>query len=146
MNNFRYPYLRAESFPVFCKDTKETCYNYSEYLQSLHWQLLRKRFYDKRERKCHCCDRVDGQIDLHHITYINLGSERIDQLICLCHECHGLVHEKIKELLISKAGKLRKIGKIIKKYSWKIIKRHKQKDNDPDKERRRKWWAKHHKS
>ena len=41
------------------------------------------------------CERcgVDGEeLELHHVTYQNLGDERDDDLELLCAGCHGRAH------------------------------------------------------
>lgn len=64
------------------------------YLQSSHWQSLRKRVLELSGNSCQICGAND-QLEVHHITYNNLYRERKDDLVCLCHDCHKAIHEYI---------------------------------------------------
>lgn len=79
-------YLNKYHFPVYCPDTRETCSNYQEYLNSRHWANFRHKYYNSTlfsskvafggvNRKCVCCQRPDKPLDLHHLTYKRLGQE-----------------------------------------------------------------------
>jgi hypothetical protein len=65
---------------------------YREYLKSPEWQRT-KRQYRKSYllQKCAICG--DEKVDLHHRTYNRLGFERLTDLIPLCREHHGEVHQ-----------------------------------------------------
>ncbi len=68
---------------------------YQQYLRSNHWKETRARYiktsYDG-QTKCKMCASY-GSIELHHLTYRNLGEERKRDLVGLCPDCHELVHD-----------------------------------------------------
>jgi hypothetical protein len=65
--------------------------NYGEYVRSEHWQKLRKKILTAAEYSCQWCgSRVAPQV--HHKTYENMGHERDDDLLVVCHECHDKIH------------------------------------------------------
>lgn len=62
------------------------------YLQSTSWSVLRNYRLDKDNHKCAHCDSTQ-QLNVHHITYNNLGNEDPDKdLITLCQQCHNKLH------------------------------------------------------
>lgn len=79
-------------------------HHYRDYLQTEHWQDVRRRYKESRFGRwgCQVCGGRDG-LQLHHKTYKRVGRERLTDLIYLCSNCH----EKAHELLIEyrKAGK-----------------------------------------
>jgi len=66
---------------------------YGDYLQTEHWQTLRKKVHDKYKGACALC-RGTGQLDVHHMSYERLASdgEFID-LVLLCRKCHTDFHD-----------------------------------------------------
>lgn len=66
---------------------------YNGYLDSKHWQKLRKEVWASGVRKeCHIC-KTKRNLLLHHRTYTNLGHERLGRdVILLCKFCHIDVH------------------------------------------------------
>ena len=75
-----------------CRDTKETCIGYSNYLQTEHW----KRFRDsiiKQRKKCECCGAVEPIMNVHHISYSNVGKGRERDVALLCPDCHKYIHQ-----------------------------------------------------
>ena len=62
--------------------------NYKSYLKSDTW-LDKKRELERTEIKmCWVCYAKKKKLDVHHLTYNNLGNEKIDQLIYLCRIHH----------------------------------------------------------
>lgn len=122
--------LNGRHFPVTCEDTGEICYNYNQYLKSEHWRNFRKRYYSSKlfnsshEYKkfggingvCLCCKK-DTNLNLHHITYIGLGKERLRDVIPVCENCHYLIHTLIN---LQDEGSPR----LLKKASWMFIHKH----------------------
>lgn len=69
--------------------------NYSKYLnhlQSVYWKNIRLQVLLRDENTCQLCKTALAQ-DVHHLTYINLGNEKLEDLISYCRPCHALVHE-----------------------------------------------------
>lgn len=61
---------------------------YWEYLQSQHWQLLCAAWKVGRCARC----KEHGRTDLHHLTYERPWSERPEDVIELCRDCHSQIH------------------------------------------------------
>jgi len=57
------------------------------YLRSEHWQEVRKRKLKQAGYACEICHKKT-KLDIHHLTYIRLGNERLDDLQALCRSCH----------------------------------------------------------
>jgi len=79
------------SFPIYCKDTKESFMKYEGYVKSTHW----KNFKDKLKHceKCMLCG--EKRECFHHISYKNIGCEDENDVIPLCKRCHELVHNRM---------------------------------------------------
>lgn len=71
---------------------------YREYLQTPEWKETAKRKRRQAGNRCQVCNASGVQLDVHHRTYENRGHELDEDLIVLCHECHGI---------FEKAGKLK---------------------------------------
>lgn len=69
---------------------------YPEYLDTEHWQELRKVALRKAECKCHRCGGNDRELHVHHLTYERRGRERQKDLMVLCVECHEKAHEEMR--------------------------------------------------
>lgn len=65
---------------------------YLAYLQSAEWQAKREQAFKSKGRKCKACGCEDN-LHVHHISYKNLGCERLKELVVLCEACHRLVHQ-----------------------------------------------------
>lgn len=64
---------------------------YQKYLQTAHWQNIRKRLGHSR---CHCCSG-NNRVQIHHVNYERLYAERDEDLRVLCKFCHAWVHDCI---------------------------------------------------
>lgn len=65
---------------------------YQRVLCSALWWERRREIVEARGAMCEGCG-VDGEeLELHHVTYRNLGDERDDELVLLCTECHCRAH------------------------------------------------------
>lgn len=73
---------------------------YKDYLRTEHWEKTRKQQLETARYKCRVCNAAGVELHVHHRTYENIGSEREEDLVVLCEECHTLFHEnrKIEEL------------------------------------------------
>lgn len=67
---------------------------YQEYLQSEHWKLLKKRFYESKRFKdcCFVCEKKCVSYHIHHKTYKWIRKEKLQNLVALCPQCHKEVH------------------------------------------------------
>lgn len=83
---------------IVCKDTGETTKVYKDYLRTKHWRLLREKIAKLYDYSCADCGKsiVEGY-EIHHLTYKRIGNEKIDDLVCLCKDCHEKRTKDIKE-------------------------------------------------
>jgi hypothetical protein len=66
---------------------------YIEYLNSTHWQTLRReKFLQIGGKFCQCCNATAVCINVHHINYKNLVDCTVEDLAALCVECHFFLH------------------------------------------------------
>lgn len=91
----------AKQKKIHCADTGEDCIGYNEYLKSNHWARLRSEYIPK-DMKCSMCHKRVSSLQLHHLTYVNIGNEQADDLLPLCEQCHKLIHQIPKEHIKSK--------------------------------------------
>lgn len=64
---------------------------YDDYLDTRHW-ANKRRAYLRRYPKCEVCGTTED-LRVHHKTYANLGQEPDRDLVTLCKQHHGLIHE-----------------------------------------------------
>jgi len=64
---------------------------YHEYLKSDHWKKVRENSLKRAGNKCQLC-ASKRLLEVHHNNYANLGYENPDDVIVLCHKCHGKHH------------------------------------------------------
>ena len=66
--------------------------NYKEYIQSREWRDRANIVKAHTEWRCAICGRHESKVtlDAHHNTYERLGHERLNDLVCLCRDCHEL--------------------------------------------------------
>lgn len=72
--------------------------NYNIYIHSQKWRKFREIFLKINGESCSKCGLNKKRIELHHLTYKNLGRESFvngRDVIKLCHNCH-MVEEKRK--------------------------------------------------
>jgi 5-methylcytosine-specific restriction endonuclease McrA len=65
---------------------------YAEHLDSPEWAEQRARVVRRAGGRCQTCGRAK-RLHVHHRTYGVRRSERADDLIVLCEDCHLAVHE-----------------------------------------------------
>ena len=66
---------------------------YSEYMNSNEWNQVRKQRIELDGFKCVKCGS-DIQLEVHHLSYDNLGHEPMEDLQTLCSYCHYLEHKE----------------------------------------------------
>jgi 5-methylcytosine-specific restriction endonuclease McrA len=65
------------------------------YINSSHWEIVRKRKLKSIHppNTCERCGVETRFLEVHHLTYVRLGEEKLDDLMVLCMDCHkGTVH------------------------------------------------------
>jgi len=65
--------------------------SYRAYIESEIWERRRAEYYTKYGRQCWACGTQDA-VQLHHMTYANMGREEDGDLAPLCRTHHDLVH------------------------------------------------------
>lgn len=66
--------------------------NYSDYLRSDKWQLIRRNALERTAGGCQLCGSRQN-VQLHHRTYINIANEHETDLTVLCDRCHTELHK-----------------------------------------------------
>lgn len=66
---------------------------YIQYLKSSKWKTKRDEY--ERIGNCYVCNRR-RHLQLHHISYKNLGNEGEDDLVVVCEACHTRIHAFVK--------------------------------------------------
>jgi hypothetical protein len=80
---------------------------YQEYLQTSHWDLVRRTALEAANHRCQRCGERHQSLDVHHRTYSNLGCEYPADVVALCRRCHEEVHaapRSIAEVSLDLAG------------------------------------------
>ena len=65
---------------------------YKTYLDDEHWAKTRKKIMARDGYRCQICGSK-RDLQVHHLTYKNIGQETDEQLVCLCRQCHFGLHE-----------------------------------------------------
>lgn len=66
------------------------------YLNSPQWKSKREKILERDQYKCRLCNKT-GEIQVHHMTYGNLGNESDLELLSVCKECHSIIHMHLNE-------------------------------------------------
>lgn len=94
---------------------------YAKYLKSDHWIKFRLKALKHHGKKCMMCGEKEVLFfHVHHLTYANLGKEKLSDVVVLCEECHNQVH---------------KTGFVIKPQIKKVVKKKFVEHRDRDKKR-----------
>lgn len=72
---------------------------YHKYLCSRAWWLKRNAVMKRAENMCEFC-HVRSADHVHHLTYIRLYNENLDDLCAACSDCHDLQHGLEKTPLV----------------------------------------------
>lgn len=95
---------------------------YHQYLKSEHWKKVKTTTYTHRLYRCIFCGTRKG-LQIHHITYENIGNEKPYDLVYLCNECHKRAsfapHKtEIQNWLNKRRKKWKKTGKLPDQKKW----------------------------
>ncbi len=71
---------------------------YSDFLKTPYWKTLSYKAKKKAGFKCVVCDSTEN-LQAHHKRYDNHGDiiKEVDDLVCLCAECHAKIHGKYQK-------------------------------------------------
>lgn len=70
---------------------------YREYMRSFAWKEVRKKVLKRDKYACRHCGSLYGDLQVHHVTYIRLGEELLEDLLTLCDACHVAEHQRLIE-------------------------------------------------
>ncbi len=80
------------------KDSKGNVYDdYKKYLASKHWRDKKREYSRVYVNMCVICGKKTD-LHIHHMTYIRVGDEHLNDLVFLCSRCHSLVHSGVEEI------------------------------------------------
>lgn len=68
--------------------------DYDEYINSMAWKIKRNRMIVEASWTCQKCGATNTALEVHHLTYDNLGNEEPEDLMVLCKKCHAELTEK----------------------------------------------------
>lgn len=66
--------------------------SYEDYLKSPEWKAKRLLRLEKDYFLCTECGENKAQ-EVHHLTYVNLFNENIEDLQSVCRKCHTKIHQ-----------------------------------------------------
>jgi 5-methylcytosine-specific restriction endonuclease McrA len=66
--------------------------SYDAYLQSPHWHKTRRAALRRAQYQCEHCSSTTA-LQVHHLSYGNLGKEPPEDLMVLCDPCHKHAHD-----------------------------------------------------
>jgi len=66
-----------------------------DYMSSVKWDKLRKVVLKRDDYACRICGEDQAPLDVHHITYKNMGRESTEQLLTVCRSCHTDIHNTL---------------------------------------------------
>lgn len=92
--------------------------DYYEYIKSDLWKQRTEKVRERNGGRCELCLFRKGS-SVHHRTYVNLGSEKDEDLIHVCDSCHKAIH-RLKEnhfLWESRRELLNQLQKEVEKFS-----------------------------
>lgn len=71
---------------------------YSDFIKTGYWKILSYKAKKKAGFKCVVCDSTEN-LQAHHKHYDNHGdiTKEVDDLVCLCAECHAKIHGKYQK-------------------------------------------------
>ena len=65
----------------------------SDYLYPKNWDKLRWIVYKRANYSCQYCGERYRGINAHHIIALSKGgNNNLDNLICICNQCHSILH------------------------------------------------------
>ena len=68
--------------------------DYTTYIKSTNWSKNTARLVTliNDKHSCRMCGDAYN-VEVHHITYKNLGTEKLNQVVTLCKDCHSYTHK-----------------------------------------------------
>lgn len=75
-----------------CAYYKKAAIDYYQYLRTKTWREKANERLKRDGYQCVLCGSAKN-LSVHHITYENIGFEKMDDLISVCKGCHEKLHE-----------------------------------------------------
>jgi len=72
---------------------RKTPIDRERYMHSSEWEVIASKVKKRDQHRCRNCESI-FDLQVHHLTYKRLGSERMEDLITLCAYCHAAVHKR----------------------------------------------------
>lgn len=69
--------------------------SYAAYRRSPVWQKLREEALLRDKERCRVCNSR-FRLEVHHRCYRRWGTETVDDLTTLCHDCHSLYSSRAR--------------------------------------------------
>lgn len=99
-------------FPLVCSTSKETIYSYKEYIESIHWKLLKERYLiSGLSKRCYKCNSKEVPYEFYHRTYKRMGKEKLTDIVPMCLKCYEVILDTKHNLTEKSWNVPRKKGK-----------------------------------
>jgi hypothetical protein len=86
------PFINLDDSHVWRADQFMSGEAKTAYLQSIQWAMKRSAVLIRDNFQCQACGSKYN-LEVHHISYINLGNESLEDLITLCNFHHQAIHD-----------------------------------------------------
>jgi len=86
---------RKKHRPPKAPDEPRYSKQYTDYMASPEWKAKKRQVFSARGYVCEHCKATDVQLHVHHLTYIRLGNEKLEDLAIVCRPCHNKAHDRI---------------------------------------------------
>jgi len=64
-----------------------------KYLHSGKWREKKRLIHQRDRNRCQQCGTTNN-LEVHHIFYLSLGDEPLEDLVLVCRKCHQEIHDK----------------------------------------------------
>lgn len=64
---------------------------YDVYLESAEFAEFREKVFERDGHTCITCGSQNN-LQVHHLTYLHVYHENLDELVCVCRKCHEIFH------------------------------------------------------
>lgn len=90
-----FPIEKTADKAIAKEQKRKRRYDYLAYIDSLEWGKKREEAFLFHGRYCNSCGKKD-HLHIHHLTYVNLFNEKMEDLMVLCEWCHKGLHRSKK--------------------------------------------------
>ena len=77
---------------------------YEAHLASEAWRRTCNKVRDRAHGICEGCGERRDAVDVHHLTYENMGNEFMFELVLICRDCHDRLHGRRRALREAEAA------------------------------------------